>query len=141
MGAVLAKIKCKAGTSERFEGLIAEMVRLTKAGEPGCTRYEFWRARDPATYYVMECFVDVNGFFAHQASPHHSAMAPALVECFEDITVEWVDPVDSAHTRFPPTIDRPLAPDASARICQEKESFPVNEASWWHDLRSKYRRV
>jgi quinol monooxygenase YgiN len=136
---IFGRVKVKSGMSARFEELIAEMIRET-AHEPACTRYEYWRMSEPDTYFLMECFTDVNAFFVHAAAPYHERISQATKdECIESLHWEWVDFMGGSHTKFPPTSDQPLPADAPADVKKQKELAPVHEASWWMELRRRYR--
>lgn len=136
---IFGRVKVKPGRAARFEELMAEMIRET-AHELACTRYEYWRMSEPDTYFLMECFVDVNGFFTHAAAPFHERISlAAKEECIESLYWEWVDFMGAAHTRFSTTSDLPLPPDTPADVKKQKELAPVQEASWWVELRRRYR--
>jgi len=79
---IFGRVKVRPGMSARFEELVAELIVNTES-EPLCTRYEYWRMSEPDTYFLMECFVDVNAFFAHVAAPYHHRVTRALEQCIE----------------------------------------------------------
>jgi quinol monooxygenase YgiN len=135
MATIISRIRCKPGMAARFEELAAVMIRNTKQTEPDCTRYEYWRSADPHTYFVLECFKDVNGFYAHQANPCHTALVPELLACFEEHMAQWLDPVGSVHSNFPATADKALPGDCSAAMVEAKRQFPTPTVAWWAEFR------
>lgn len=137
MGAIFVRIRCKPTMAARFEALAAEMIDNTRATEPFCRRYEYWRASESYTYYVMELFDDVNGFYAHEAGGKHVSLGPHFLKCFEDAQIEWIDPLGSAHGRFPATRDAPLPRDSDGAIGKEKEKFPPPDIAWWTQMRAR----
>lgn len=126
MATLLAHVRIKEGFEAEFEAIGREMYRATHDSEH-VLRYEYWRAREPGCWYVLESFDGYEGFLAHQASGHHEAAAPRLREIMASIDLEWIDPVEGAAP-LPPTtaggeLDGDLAPLA--------ERFPLQIAPWW----------
>ena len=134
MATFLAKIKVFEGRESSFEETISELFRETHANEPACRRYEYWRSAEPGTYYCMASFDDYVGFMIHQSSDHHEA--PDFGSYIEDMSLEWIDPVDSGSP-LGPTNEQALPADASDLMKQYAENMPVAVQSWWQSLRAK----
>lgn len=131
MASLFVHIRCKPGKAARFEEIVADMIAATRANEPDCLRYEYWRATEPDTYYVVMAFTSVNAFYAHQASPYHTGYMAEFAACFDSIRLEWTDPLGAAHGRFPATVDAPVPAGADPAIAAERARLPLAEASWW----------
>jgi quinol monooxygenase YgiN len=81
MIAVIARMKVSEGKSKRFEAVIGELARRVIAEEKGCLQYQLCRARDGATYVMLERYADQEALRAHGATPHFAEAAPKLMEC------------------------------------------------------------
>ena len=83
---ILAHIRVKPGTANRFEDVARKLYAETHANESRVRRYEYWRGSEENTYYTLLSFDSFVGFMEHQTSDHHESASPSL---------------------GPPTIDRP----------------------------------
>ena len=132
MATFLAKIKINAGREADFEATAKGMFEATHGNEPNCRRYEYWRAREPRTYYCLESFDDYVGFMVHQSSPHHEA--PDFGSMIEEIDLEWIDPIHGASDLVA-TNPQELPDDASDRMKEYALNTPVGMQDWWLTLR------
>ena len=128
MATFLAKIKIRAGKEADFEATAQQMFEATHANEPNCRRYEYWRAREPRTYYCLESFNDYVGFMIHQSSPHHEA--PDFGSMIEEMDLEWIDPIQGASD-LAATDPQELPIDANDLMRQYAENMPVQMQDWW----------
>ena len=134
MATALVHIRVRPGMEARFEQIAAELHRATHADEPAVRRYEYWRGAEPGSYYSLLSFADFLGFIDHQTSAHHVAASPELHEVTESITVEWVDPVQTASPLVP-TDDQPLPAGASELAAGYHRRFADIVPPWWLPLR------
>jgi autoinducer 2-degrading protein len=76
--------QAKAGTEQRVEEILAEMVVPTRA-EPGCLMYEVHRSVDrPGVYFLYEQFVDEAAFTHHiESEPYQRLIAGEAVTLLE----------------------------------------------------------
>ncbi len=134
MATALVHIRVRPGTEARFERLARDMYAASHTTEATLRRYEYWRGAEERTYYALESFDDYAGFVNHQASDHHVSAAPQFREMFEEIHLEWVDPVQGAS---PLVATEGLAlRDAATDV--EADAFarhPVSVQDWWVPLR------
>lgn len=72
--AVAVTWQARAGTEERVEAIIAEMVEVTRR-EPGCLMYQPHRSMEKAgVYFIYEQFVDEAAFTAHLESEYYKRL-------------------------------------------------------------------
>ncbi|MCU0977275.1 MAG: antibiotic biosynthesis monooxygenase [Steroidobacteraceae bacterium] len=83
MPTLLVRMQVKAGKAARYEEILRELVKDTKANEPGCLRYEYWRGAEPNAYYCLLSFTDTHAFYVHQSSEYHETYLPELFEMFD----------------------------------------------------------
>ena len=135
MATVLAHVKIRAGKAQRFEEIQSDLVRHTHASEPKMLRYEFWRGAEPDRYYVLLAFENNLGFYEHQASDYHERYTDELYEIFENMRLEWIDPVADGGSGLPPTEDPPLPEGMPATILGHREGYPIELQDWWRLMR------
>jgi quinol monooxygenase YgiN len=128
MATFLAKIKIVEGKEAAFEATAKEMFEATHKHEPTCRRYEYWRGREPSTYYCLESFDNYVGFMNHQASPHHEA--PDFGSMIEHMDLEWVDPIQGACD-LAATEPQELPADANELMQQYAANMPIDMQAWW----------
>jgi len=133
MATLLAHIRIKPGKEEAWEAIMQNMVLETFKTEEGVIRYEYWKGEAERTYYCLLSFKDKWAFYAHQMSDHHEGHD--FADVLEDIRLEYVGPVNGAGGGLPPTLDPPLAPDASEAMRTAQERFPLAIPGWWSDRR------
>jgi quinol monooxygenase YgiN len=129
MTTLLAHIRIKPDKLEKWEAIMADMVRQTHATEPGVVRYEYWKGEAENSYYCLLSFRDKWAFYHHQMSDHHEGHD--FGDVLESIRLEYVDPVTNAAPGLSRTQDPPLPPDASESMRIAQERFPLTIAPWW----------
>ena len=130
---LLAHIRIHPGSEARFEEISRWMYRNTHDHEDRVVRYEYWRGAEPGTYYCLESFPDLPGFFEHQTSDHHEEAGPQLREVIADMRLEWVDPMQGASP-LAPTNPCDLPADANDLVKRAHARFSVL-TDWWLALR------
>lgn len=136
MATLLAHITVRPGAEADFEEVARTLYERTHATESAVIRYEYWRGRDPRTYYTLLSFDDHRGFIAHQTSDHHESASPELGRLIEDLTLEWVDPIEGA-SELPPTKMQPPPEGADDLTVAYTERFAALVAPWWEPLRQR----
>ncbi|MGE0740244.1 MAG: putative quinol monooxygenase [Hyphomonadaceae bacterium] len=82
---VVATMKVKPDQVAAFEDAMHELVRATRANEPGVKVYQFCRsAKEPTTYIVMELYQDQATLDAHMKSDWFRGAGPKLAPCLAD---------------------------------------------------------
>jgi quinol monooxygenase YgiN len=136
MATLLAHITVRPGAEAEFEAVARSLYERTHATESAVLRYEYWRGRDPRTYYTLLSFQDHRGFIAHQTSDHHETASPELGRLIEDLTLEWVDPIEGA-SELGPTEMQPAPEGADELTVAYTERFAALVAPWWEPLRQR----
>jgi|TARA_B100000315_G_scaffold256273_1_gene301800 hypothetical protein len=127
MTSLLAHIRIRKGTEERWEATIREQVDRTLANETEVIRYKYWKGQAPLTYYALS-FTSKLAFFEHQDADYHRT--PMLAELTDNIRLEFLDPVEGTSP-LPHTEDPPLPEDAEPDITEWETLTPIRMAPWW----------
>jgi quinol monooxygenase YgiN len=130
MATLLAHITVKEGGEEQWEAAMQNLVENTMANETEVIRYEYWKGQAPRTYYGLLSFTSKEAFFVHQDADYHRAQAYG--DIFEDLKLEFLDPVSTASP-LPRTENPPLPADAPDGIKEWETLSPVQIADWWAD--------
>ncbi len=136
MATFITTVRVREGTEAEFEAVSRDLHAATHARESNVRRYEYFRGAEPRTYHVLLSFDTYDDFLTHQTSDHHEAAGERFRDLFEDISFEWLDPVDGA-SGLAPTEMAPLPPgdDASPLWRQYHETMPAVVQDWWLPLR------
>lgn len=137
MPTLLVRMQVKAGKAARYEEILRALVADTKAHEPDCLRYEYWRGAEPNAYYCLLSFTDTRAFYVHQSSEYHEAYLPELFEMFDGFSIEYVDPIERGGSGLPLTQDVPLPAGAPGRMKEAAEKYPIAVQAWWAALRGR----
>jgi len=140
MATVLVHMKVKPGCEARFEELARHMYEVSHAKERDVRRYEYWRGAEPGRYYALESFDETSGFVAHQTSDHHDDAAPELRSLFEEIRLEWVDPLAGASPLTPTDAQR-VPEGATEHQAAVYRSVAADIQEWWSPLRERSPRA
>lgn len=133
MTTILAHLQLREGMSPEFEKIAREMVMQTVGNEPDCLRYEYWRGAKPDRYYVLLSFRSSTAFYEHQASEWHESNASALQNCWETISLEFLDPVQGASP-LPPTRAELVPASALDAVKAHAQNLPFERQTWWNNL-------
>jgi len=136
MATCLVHMRVKEGGAAAFEAMARALYEASTGNEPGLRRYEYWRGKQPNTYYCLQSFDDYAGFLAHETAPHHEAAAEPIMALIERFELEWVDPVAGAAP-IDPTQEQGLSDDVSERTRVYADLFPLSILNWWSALRDR----
>lgn len=134
MATCLVHMRVKEGQAAAFEALARELYAASTGHEPEMRRYEYWRGREPNSYYCLESFDSYAGFLAHETEPYHEAAAEPIMAMIESFDLEWVDPVAGAAP-LAASNEQSLPEDAGERTRLYADMFPLSLAAWWLALR------
>lgn len=135
MVAIVAHLTIKAERLAEFEEIERDLAAKTKRNEKNCLLYECWRGAEPNKYYALLAFTDEAAFYEHQASEWHEKHAKALYECFDDVRLEFVDPVEGAGSGLPPTEKQSDYISSSEVVDKYRNEFPITVQQWWIERR------
>lgn len=133
MASLIARVTVHEGTEGRFEEAIGELQRRTHEAEPDVIHYEWFRGREPGSYFTFLAYPDHRTFIEHQVSEHHERAAAAFRDMIASIELEWVDPI--RESRLPPTETQPAPDDADGLTRTYADRFAATVADWWLPLR------
>jgi quinol monooxygenase YgiN len=128
MATILAHIDINPGTEEKWETIIADMVKQTFEQEEAVLRYEYFKGQKPNFYYCLLSFKDKWAFYLHQNSDYHEGHD--FADVIAGIELEYIDPVKNACD-LPPTENPPLPEDADELLRQTESTYAIAMASWW----------
>lgn len=134
LATILAHIRIKPGMEKRFEEIAANLYAGTNEHETNVRRYEYWRGAEEGLYYTLLSFDDHNSFLVHQSSDHHEVAGAQLGEVMAGITLEWVDPIQSASP-LAPTNMQDLPAGATPLMERYHQNLPAQVQEWWKPLR------
>ena len=128
MATLLAHIEIHPGKEEKWEAIVADMVKQTFEQEEGVLRYEYFKGQKPNFYYCLLSFTDKWAFYLHQGSDYHEGHD--FADVIAGIELEYLDPVTGACD-LPHTENPPLPADAGETLRQIEAAFPISVPAWW----------
>jgi len=78
---VMVTLQIKPGQEAKAEALLRELESETTENDKGCLRYQWYRAEQPGTYYLLERWTDQAAIEAHFQAPHMATLLPRITEC------------------------------------------------------------
>ena len=88
----LSRMTVKAGREADYERLVKQLTEITRASEPDCIYYEFFKLREPRRYAVLESFATEEAEHAHLNSQAFKDLAPGILDCLDGTYVrEYLD--------------------------------------------------
>lgn len=135
MATILAHITIREGHEAAFEKMARTIYADTHEHETQVNSYQYWRGQEQRTYYTLLAFEDHHAFIGHQVSDHHEDLSAGLRDAIEDMTLEWVDPIDGASP-WPATEHQPAQDDASDLTKKYTDLYCAAVAAWWAPMRS-----
>ena len=128
MATLLAHIEINPGKEDKWEAIVADMVKQTFEQEEGVLRYEYFKGQKPNFYYCLLSFTDKWAFYLHQGSDYHEGHD--FADVIASIELEYLDPVGGACD-LPPTENPPLPADADEKLRLIEATFPISVPDWW----------
>jgi quinol monooxygenase YgiN len=132
---LLVHIRVHEGKAARFEEILADMVAQTKASEPDCLAYEYYRGAEPNSYYCRLAFASKIAFYNHQNSTYHEGYLAEFAACFAALKLEYIDPVAAGGSGLDPTNNPALPADATGPLRDAETKYPIDIPNWWLNLR------
>lgn len=77
----IVTLRVKPGLEAKAEGLLRELEQETAENDPGCLRYQWYKAEQPGLYYLLERWTDQTAIEAHSRAAHMARLLPLLAEC------------------------------------------------------------
>jgi quinol monooxygenase YgiN len=79
---VLATFRPIEGRADDVHEVLAWMVANTRA-EPGCERYDLYRAVDGGSFHLIERYTDAAALEAHRAAPYFGEYRRRIADLLE----------------------------------------------------------
>jgi quinol monooxygenase YgiN len=79
---VLATFHPRDGRADDVHDVLAWMVANTRS-EPGCERYDLYRAPDGGSFHLIERYADASALEAHRAAPYFAEYRRRIAELLE----------------------------------------------------------
>jgi quinol monooxygenase YgiN len=78
---MILMLQVKTGMETRAEDLLRELEQETAENDPGCLRYQWYKAEQPNLYYLLQRWTDQKAVDAHVKAAHMARLLPLLAEC------------------------------------------------------------
>ena len=78
---MIITLQVKPGMEGKAEDFLRLMENETTENDPGCLRYQWYKAEEPCLYYLLERWVDQEALDAHFRAAHMAKILPQITEC------------------------------------------------------------
>lgn len=78
---MILTLRVKSGMEAKAEDLLRELEQETAENDPGCLRYQWYKAEQPNLYYLLQRWTDQKAVEAHTQAAHMARLLPLLAEC------------------------------------------------------------
>lgn len=77
---LIVTLQIKPGLEAKAEDLLRLLETETTENDRGCLRYQWYRAEQSSTYYLLERWSDQEALDAHFKAPHRANLIPQLAD-------------------------------------------------------------
>ena len=81
---MIVTLQVKPGMEAKAEDLLRVLEQETTENDPGCLRYQWYKAEQPGLYYLLERWTNQAALDAHRKSAHLAKLLPELAACAAD---------------------------------------------------------
>jgi len=78
---MIVTLQVKPGMEGKAEGLLRMLEDETTENDPGCLRYQWYKAEEVGLYYLLQRWTNQEAIEAHSKAPHMAKLVPQLAEC------------------------------------------------------------
>ena len=78
---LIVTLQVKTGMEAKVEDLMRQLEQETAENDPGCLRYQWYRAEQPCLYYLLERWTNQEALEAHFKAAHMKRILPQIAEC------------------------------------------------------------
>jgi quinol monooxygenase YgiN len=78
---MIVTLQVRPGMEARAEDLLRQLEQETAENDPGCLRYQWYKAEQPCLYYLLERWTDQKAIEAHARAAHMARLLPQIAEC------------------------------------------------------------
>jgi quinol monooxygenase YgiN len=77
---LIVTLQVKPGMEAKAEELLRILEQETAENDPGCLRYQWYKAEQPGQYYLLERWTDQAALDAHRKTAHLAKILPQINE-------------------------------------------------------------
>ena len=77
---LIVTLRVKPGTEAKAEDLLRLLEQETMENDPGCLRYQWYKAEQPGLYYLLERWTNQAALDAHRKTEHLAKILPQVTE-------------------------------------------------------------
>ena len=78
---MIVTLQVRPGMEAKAEDLLRQLEQETAENDPGCLRYQWYKAEQPCLYYLLERWTDQKAIDAHAQAAHMARLLPQIAEC------------------------------------------------------------
>lgn len=78
---MIVTLQVRPGMEAKAEDLLRQLEQETAENDPGCLRYQWYKAEQPCLYYLLERWTDQKAIEAHAQAAHMARLLPQIAEC------------------------------------------------------------
>ena len=78
---LIVTLQVKTGMEAKVEDLMRQLEQETAENDPGCLRYQWYRAEQPCCYYLLERWTNQEALEAHFKAAHMARILPQIADC------------------------------------------------------------
>ena len=78
---MIVTLQVKPGMEAKAEDLLRLLEHETTENDPGCLRYQWYKAEQPNLYYLLERWTNQEAIEAHFRAAHMAKILPQLADC------------------------------------------------------------
>jgi quinol monooxygenase YgiN len=77
---LIVTLQVKPGMEAKAEDLLRLLELETTENDPGCLRYQWYKAKQPGLYYLLERWTNQAALDAHRKTAHLAKIEPQIAE-------------------------------------------------------------
>ena len=124
---LMTRQKVNPGRVDDYIAIQQKLWKLTHDNEPNMVRYEHFRAEEPNVFISLLSFNSYKDFLDHQVVDYHHEVDWDGV--FEDISLQWVEPLQGANTLEPTDLSLPDDLDEARKFYVSM--MKTERPEWW----------
>jgi quinol monooxygenase YgiN len=78
---MIVTLQVRPGMEAKAEDLLRLLEDETTENDPGCLRYQWYKAEQPCLYYLLERWTNQEAMEAHFKAAHMAKILPQIAEC------------------------------------------------------------
>jgi quinol monooxygenase YgiN len=78
---MIVTLQVRPGMEAKAEDLLRLLENETTENDPGCLRYQWYKAEQPCLYYLLERWTNQEAIEAHFQAAHMAKILPQIADC------------------------------------------------------------